>query len=1035
MPFIKINQMANIQIKSSWFKQLIHFIFFIVSAIVTAQCPTVDPGDEIQSFCATPDQLTPALRPQVGDLVATDNGGGIFWYINPTGGSPLANNINLNDNTLYYADDGTESCPVRQSVQVFINGEPPTNHDRTVGRCSSENNTVDQLDADGTNIEWYDAQIGGNLLPGSTPLVDNTEYWVQQTDNGCTSRRLPTRVTIIDPGPPTGDAEQFFCFDPANPVVFQVADLSATGTEVRWYADENSTTPLDATTVLVDDENYFATQTSFPCESTDRLEIIVRIDTLSDPGMDGTLDLCDSSTASINLFDQLNGSPDTSGTWSGPFPTTNSDQGTLDTSVLDAGSYTFTYTHAVVNACPESSATVTITVQEDPNAGEDGALDICTSEPTVDLFTLLGGTPDAGGTWFPTLDSGTGDFDPSVDSPGTYTYTVAATSPCTVDDTATITVTVNQAPESGNDASLEICENDPPLDLFTLLGPNADTGGTWSPALTSGTGVFDPNVDSSDTYTYSMPPTASCPGDTADVTVTVNEQRYAGEDATVELCRNDAPTDLFSFLGNNPDAGGTWTPALASTTGVFEPGTDSAGTYIYTVGPTGACPSDTSEITVSVSIERLAGNNATITVCGSDAAFDLFPLLGASANTGGTWSGPSPLANADTGTFDPSGNITGTYTYTVVGTGACEDVRSNVVVTVINPTPTLITDGNIFCIADGPTIAELKLNVLPENNGTINIFDTINGTTPLNDTDALINGSTYFISETDEPSSCEGTNRLTVTIQINDPATPQLSNSAAEFCLIDSPVISDLNSFIDLGTNIIWFDAPNNGTQFNDTDTLVTGTYYAIEEDINGCRSAASTGIDILINNNPPPTLNAGGNALCGVEMPTIAELEANLSTDAGLTVIWYDTEDGGTALNSTDLLLDNTTYYAATLNAVTACESNDRLEIEVDLTNCDLDEYPLLLPDGFSPNGDGINDTYDLLNVQFLYEDYTIEIYNRYGNLLFVGSNAAPPWDGTSNQSGASGDKVVPNGVYFYIFNYNRDNVQPVQGRIYLNR
>jgi len=319
--------------------------------------------------------------------------------------------------------------------------------------------------------------------------------------------------------------------------------------------------------------------------------------------------------------------------------------------------------------------------------------------------------------------------------------------------------------------------------------------------------------------------------------------------------------------------------------------------------------------------------------------------------------------------------------------------------------------------------------------GTIQVYSALTGGVPLVDTTALIAGNTYYITETDTASSCEGTNRLTVTIQINDPQIPVLSNAAAEFCLIDSPTVSDLNAFISQGSNVVWVDAITNGNQFSDSDALVSGDYYAIEEDINTCRSATSTVLSIIVNDSPAPALNPNGNQLCGIEMPTIAELEANVTTDSGLTVVWYDMNQGGTVLNSTDLLLDNTTYYAATFNAVTGCESNERLEIEVDLTACDLNQYPLLLPDGFSPNGDGINDVYNLENVQFLYEDYTIEIYNRYGNLLFMGNNSTPPWDGTSNQAGTSGNKLVPNGVYFYIFNYNRNNVQPKQGRIYLNR
>ncbi len=1021
--------MPNIKVRNIFLRRLFYFIMFsITSQVLVAQCPTLDPGDDNQAFCDSD-------NPRIIDLAINDAGDGVVWYSDPVGGTVLTDNIVLLDGTTYYADNSSGSCAVRPSVTVSISGEPPTNVDVAISRCSSDINTISQLSADGTSIQWYTERNGGTLLASTDPLVDGETYWVQQTEGICTSIRLPTTVTIIDPGEPTGPAEQFFCTDPSAPITFLVGDLTAAGTDINWYDSATSTSPLDPSTPLINNATYYATQTTFPCESTGRYATIVRIDTLPDPGTDATLSLCDSSTASIDLFTELSGTPDNGGTWTGPETTSNGDQGTLDTSLLSPGTFVFTYTIPGVNACPDVSATVTITIQEEPEAGEDGLLEICSNEPAVDLFTLLGGTPDAGGSWSPVLASGTGSFNPAVDGSGVYTYTVAATAPCTVDDTATITVTVTPAPDAGNDANRAFCENDPSLDLFTLLGASADPGGTWTPALASGTGVFDPGVDPAGAYTYTLAPSATCPGDESIVTVTVAEQLFAGDDAAVEFCRNDPSADLFATLGNNPDAGGTWTPALASGSGVFDPRVDLAGIYTYTVGGTGACPSDSATVTVDVSIERIAGNNATITVCGSDAVFDLFPLLGATANTGGTWTGPSTLTNGDTGTFDPATNGSGTYTYTLLGTGACEDVSSNVVVTVIDPIPGLVADGNIFCTIDSPTINDLIANSIPEMGGTIQVYPTATGTTPLNGNDALVNGTTYFLTETDVPSGCEGTNRLEVTVQINDPAIPQLSDTITEFCLIDAPTVGDLNAFIVSGNNIIWFDAPVNGNQLNDTDALVSGDYYAVEEDVYGCRSLASNSINVTINDNPPPTLNPMGNELCGVERPTLAELEANLTVETGLSVVWYDAQEGGAVLNTTDLLLDNTSYYAATFNAVTGCESNERLEIEVDLTACDLSVYTLLIPDGFSPNGDGINDIYDLRDVEFLFEDYTIEIYNRYGTLVFRGNNSIAPWDGTSNQPGAPGDNLVPNGVYFYIFNFNRDNLPPQQGRIYLNR
>src|SRR5690606_40672136 len=89
-----------------------------------------------------------------------------------------------------------------------------------------------------------------------------------------------------------------------------------------------------------------------------------------------------------------------------------------------------------------------------PNAGEDGSLELCINNVPVILFDSLGGTPDAGGVWSPSLSSGTGIFDPLVDAPGIYTYTV--TNGVCGSDTSEVNVTVYQLPNAGEDGSLEI---------------------------------------------------------------------------------------------------------------------------------------------------------------------------------------------------------------------------------------------------------------------------------------------------------------------------------------------------------------------------------------------------------------------------------------------------------------------------------------------------------------------------------------------------------------------------------------------------
>ena len=110
-----------------------------------------------------------------------------------------------------------------------------------------------------------------------------------------------------------------------------------------------------------------------------------------------------------------------------------------------------------------------------------------------------------------------------------------------------------------------------------------DSGGTWTPTLNSNTGIFDPNTDPAGTYTYTVSSNNSCPDESATVTVSIIAQPNAGTNGTIELCSNNDPIDLFLSLGGTPETGGNWTPTLTSGTGVFNPATDAAGIYTYTI--------------------------------------------------------------------------------------------------------------------------------------------------------------------------------------------------------------------------------------------------------------------------------------------------------------------------------------------------------------------------------------------------------------------------------------------------------------------
>jgi hypothetical protein len=77
-------------------------------------------------------------------------------------------------------------------------------------------------------------------------------------------------------------------------------------------------------------------------------------------------------------------------------------------------------------------------------------------------------------------------------------------------------------PNAGSDASLTICNTAPPDDMFELLGPDAEVGGTWSGPSPVSNDQFNPATMVGGSYVYTVDGTAPCPSATATVTVVVD---------------------------------------------------------------------------------------------------------------------------------------------------------------------------------------------------------------------------------------------------------------------------------------------------------------------------------------------------------------------------------------------------------------------------------------------------------------------------------------------------------------------------------
>ncbi|EDP71921.1 hypothetical protein FBALC1_12507 [Flavobacteriales bacterium ALC-1] len=102
----------------------------------------------------------------------------------------------------------------------------------------------------------------------------------------------------------------------------------------------------------------------------------------------------------------------------------------------------------------------------------------------------------------------------------------------------------------------------------------------------------------------------------------------------------------------------------------------------------------------------------------------------------------------------------------------------------------------------------------------------------------------------------------------------------------------------------------------------------------------------------------------------------------------------------------------------------------QFDLT---IENCPPYIPDGFSPNADTLNDWFNIQGLYDIFTEHRLEIYNRYGEIIFEGNNHKP-WYGKVNRGLNNHGNIAPVGTYYYILNLNDPNYKPIIGWVYLN-
>lgn len=573
--------------------------------------------------------------------------------------------------------------------------------------------------------------------------------------------------------------------------------------------------------------------------------ITITINDTPSAGTDGTLTVCPNSTAPVDLFLSLGGTPAAAGTWTDPF--NNPFSGSFNPTTPDAAGV---YTYTVGTACSDQS-TVTVSYSVLPNPGTSNSITVCAGDPPFNLINEMGGGAIQG-VWSNSTNPNFGNvFNPAVHPAGVYTNTVNAGSCPSV--SATLTIIVDPLPNAGTSASVTFCETSGFVDLRSYLGDTPEPGGIWTDA---GGGIVPNSLDVStlcgNSYVYTYTVGSGTCSSSAVLSFDVVCTPSAGTNGTINVCSDGAVFSLFDGLNGSYDANGIWYNGLnvqvVNPTAMNPASLGVGDTYTYTVE---ASPCAAASATVDVSITpAMSTANLDVSCTPSQTTYIVsFEILG--GNGSYTVSGNPVFGNVFTSAPIPAGTP---YNFTISDGSPCGDITvSGNSPTCICPATASFASGNTTICVGNTTGIELDLGGGIDGNYSFEYSDGTNTYTVSNASDGQIITvnptvtTTYtLVSVSDGFCSIPATGSVTVTV---DP----LNNAGNDVPLF----------YCGDGTNLVLTPAPGEplGGTFSPASVMLTAANSGVQATytVSGgqCPSDVAT---YTINIDAPITATASTN-------------------------------------------------------------------------------------------------------------------------------------------------------------------------------
>lgn len=959
------------------------------------------------------------------------NNGDFYWYDAPIGGNLLAVGQNftpasilLTSGThLFYVTELYNGCESpREDVLVTVTDllDPSVNAGSV---CPGQ--TFDLVaTSGGANgiFEWFDAS--GNLLFVGNPFTvspsSTTDYFVVEMANGCQTNAIQTTVTVA---PLAAVTAPNLSTCPGNSVTF-VATGAVAGGVYNWYNAATGGNLLftgsNFTVIPSVTTSYWVSQAANGCESA-RTQRTVTVTPVPAPTASATA-ICPGETSVATA---------TTGGANGVFKWYDASSGgnligTGNPFMFAPSATTNYWVSEVLNGCESARTlfTVTVTPLANPTATTvntaicEGSSEVLTATATVPNGTFNWYDAAAGGNL---LFTGNPYYTPVLND--TITYWVSVSNATCTSDRIAITVTVNPKPVISS-----ISNNGPLCDGATLqLSANASAGAVYqwggptgfSSVLAAPTisnvnevnnqGAYNLTVQNPLTGCTSAPSYTIVQISPIPQTPTLTSNSAICEGQTLVLTTNTVAGAIYNWSG----------PA----------GTLGSGT-VANWDITQAAPSMSGVYTVNITVDGCTSpdNSTTITVKPRPAMPSITATNNGNICVGGDWDlSASTLQNGEyywTSTTGFSSTLQTVYFtqantanaglyYVSVTLDGCESQRDSILVT-INAAPSVPGDSiwNNSPICEGGT---LELYVNPLNNVSYQ-WTGPNGYTSTAQNPVITNvipsvhEGVYSLVVSFTATGCAADMLSTMVVISPTPQTVAASN--------DGPVCQgagvQFTASSLAGASYMW-TGPNGFTS-TDQNPYIAATSlqdtgnYSVSVMLNGCGSSVAS-TELVIS--PAPVISAGA------DITAVEDEPVQLMATGGNIYVWSP----ATTLNNPYLpnpiahpAVGVTTYYV--LGSVTGtntfCSGKDSVKVTV-TPKQNLEGG---IGDVFSPNGDGINDTWTVAYLtNFAAGSYQVTVYDRGGNKVIDRDDYSSPWNGTYE---LGNKQPVPDGTYWYIIKIN---------------